>query len=478
MAPLSPLERVDGAIEPPAPGPAPHIPHLAREASVARMELLPRFPAGFMWGAATAAYQIEGAVDEDGRGVSIWDTFSHADGRTPGDVTCDHYHRWPEDVGLLAGLGANAYRFSIAWPRIQPSGRGPANEQGLDFYDRLVDALAERGIAALPTLYHWDLPQALEDEGGWLTRDTAYRFAEYAALVADRLADRVTTWITLNEPFVQMALGYSLGEHAPGRTLGLGALPVAHYQLLGHGLAAAELRSRGLKVAIANSCTPVQVASDDPADVAAAQAYDALHNRLFTDPLLLGRYPDLSAFGVGEAAELPFVADGDLALIATPLDALGINYYNPTRVAAATAEGGELPFELRDIEGVPVTAFGWPVVPAGLTGLLTGLRDTYGDALPPILITENGCSTEDTLEDQARIDYLDGHLRALHTAITAGVDVRGYLTWSLLDNFEWSEGFSQRFGLVRVDFTTLERTPKASYTWFQGVIEAQVGSDA
>jgi beta-glucosidase len=429
------------------------------------------FPSDFLWGASTAAYQIEGAVTEDGRGPSIWDTFPHS-----APVACDHYHRWREDVGLLAGLGVNAYRFSVGWPRIQPDGRGPAVTAGLDFYDRLVDAIVGAGITPVPTLYHWDLPQALEDEGGWLNRDTSYRFAEYASLVVDRLGDRVDTWITLNEPFIQLALGYAIGEHAPGRKLGLAALPVAHYQLLGHGLAAAALRERGLKVAIANNCTPVHPASPAGADVAMAAAYDILHNQLFNDPLLLGRYPDLSAFGA--PAELPFVADGDLELIATPLDLLGINYYNPTAIAAAAdpAAGTGLPFEMRDIEGVPHTAFGWPVVPSGLTELLTGLRDRYGAALPPVLITENGCSTNDTVDadgrirDTERIAYIDGHLRALRDAMDAGVDVRGYLTWSLMDNFEWAEEFTQRFGLVRVNFDTQERTPKDSYFWFRDLV--------
>jgi beta-glucosidase len=429
------------------------------------------FPGDFLWGAATAAYQIEGAVTEDGRGPSIWDTFPHS-----APVACDHYHRWREDVGLLAGLGANAYRFSVGWPRIQPDGRGPGLAAGLDFYDRLVDALVAAGIDPVLTLYHWDLPQALEDEGGWLNRDTAYRFAEYAMLVADRLADRVGTWITVNEPFIHMALGYALGEHAPGRKLGLAALPAGHHQLLGHGLAAAALRERGLKVAIANNCTPVRAASSAEADVAAAAGYNALHNQLFNDSVLLGRYPDLSVLGA--PGELPFVADGDLELIGTPLDLLGINYYNPTVIAAAGPDA-ELPFEMRDIEGVPHTAFGWPVVPSGLTELLTGMHDRYGAALPPVLITENGCSTNDTVDadgrigDADRISYIDAHLTALHDAMDAGVDVLGYLTWSLMDNFEWAEEFSQRFGLVRVDFETLERTPKDSYFWFRDLIAAQ-----
>ncbi|MEV6865279.1 GH1 family beta-glucosidase [Streptosporangium subroseum] len=424
----------------------------------------------FLWGTATASYQIEGAVAEDGRGVSIWDTFTREPGRVrggdTGDVACDHYHRWREDVALMSDLGVNSYRFSIAWPRIQPDGRGEANPAGLDFYDRLTDALCEKGIAAAATLFHWDLPQALEDEGGWLNRDTSYRFAEYAAIVADRLADRIPMWITLNEPFIHMVYGYALGNHAPGRALVLDALPAAHHQLLGHGLAVRELRARGAeKVLITNNCTPVWPASADPADLAAADAYDTLHNRLFNDPVLLGTYPDLSAYGVG----LDCVRDGDLDLIGTRLDGIGVNYYNPTRITAPTGEG--LPFEDAGITGYPTTAFGWPVVPDGLRELLVGLKARYGDALPPVYVTENGCSQPDdvgpggTVDDQARIAYLDGHIKAVEKAGAEGVDVRGYYVWSLLDNFEWAEGYNQRFGLVHVDFATGTRTPKASYHW-------------
>jgi beta-glucosidase len=442
---------------------------------------MPRFPDGFRWGVATAAYQVEGAVAEDGRRDSIWDTFCRQPGRIKngdtGDVACDHYHRWPQDVALMAELGIDAYRFSIAWPRIQPAGTGPANGPGLDFYDRLTDGLLARGITPMPTLYHWDLPQPLEDAGGWLSRDTAARFADYAALTAERLADRIPLWTTLNEPFVVTAFGYALGIHAPGRALMLDALPTAHHQLLGHGLAARALRAAGAgQVAVANNCSPVWPASDGPADLAAAAAYDTLHNRVFTDPLLLGRYPDLGAFGVGEAG-LDCVRDGDLAVIAAPIDALGINYYNPTRVSALP--DSPLPFQLEPIPGYPVTAFGWPVVPAGLTELLTQFAGRYGDALPPVYITENGCSAVDepaadgTLDDQPRIRYLDGHLRALADAITAGVDVRGYLTWSLIDNFEWSEGYDQRFGLVHVDFATQARTPRASFAWYRNLIATQ-----
>jgi beta-glucosidase len=442
---------------------------------------MPTFPAGFTWGVATAAYQIEGAVHEDGRTDSVWDTFSHRpgtvrDGHT-GDVAADHYHRWAQDVGLMAGLGLDAYRFSIAWTRVQPGGRGPASRRGLDFYDRLTDALLAAGITPVPTLFHWDLPQPLEDEGGWLNRDTASRFAEYAQLAAARLADRIPLWITLNEPIVVLTLGYATGVHAPGRTLMLGALPAAHHLLLGHGLAAAALRSAGAaQVALTNNYSPPWPASTSPADTAAGAAYDVLQNRLFTDPVLLGRYPDLTPFGAGPDGP-GGVRDGDLAVISAPLDMLGVNYYRPTVLAAP--DGGPLPFREEPLRGYPVTHFGWPVVPAGLSGLLRQLRDEYAGALPPVWITENGCSVDDqpgpdgTVDDQPRISYLDGHLRALHEAITSGVDVRGYLIWSLIDNFEWAEGFHQRFGLVHVDFGSQQRTPKASYAWFRDFIAAQ-----
>ncbi len=441
----------------------------------------PSFPPDFAWGVATAAYQIEGAVAEDGRGDSIWDTFCREPGRIrdgqTGDVAVDHYHRWPEDVALMAVLGIGAYRFSLAWPRIQPAGSGAVNAAGLDFYDRLTDALLAAGITPMPTLYHWDLPQPLEDAGGWMARDTAYRFAEYAAIAAGRLADRVPLWITLNEPFVVTAFGYALGIHAPGKTLMLDALATAHHQLLGHGLATASLRAAGAaQVAIANNYSPAWPASQSEADLAAAAAYDVLHNRLFTDPLLHGSYPDLSAFAVGPSG-LDSVRDGDLAIISAPIDALGVNYYNPTRLSALP--DSPLPFQLEPIPGYPLTHFGWPVIPAGLTGLLTTLRDRYGDRLPPVYITENGCSVADepdgngVVDDQPRISYLDGHIRAVADAITAGVDVRGYLVWTLTDNFEWGEGYHQRFGLVRVDFDTQRRTPKASFGWFRDLIAAQ-----
>ena len=442
---------------------------------------LPPFPAGFHWGVATSAYQIEGAVHDDGRGVSIWDTFCQQpgtirDGHTGAEGT-GSYRRWERDVAQLADLGVTAYRFSIAWPRVQPDGKGPANTAGLDFYSRLTDGLLERGITPVPTLYHWDLPQPLEDEGGWLTRQTAERFADYAALAAGRLADRIGLWITLNEPFVVTAYGYALGIHAPGKALMLDALPTAHHQLLGHGLANAALRADGARqVMITNNYAPAWAASDSPADLAATQAYDILQNRIFTDPVLLGSYPDLAPFGIGPEG-MPCVQDGDLAVISAPVDGIGVNYYAPTRLSALP--DSPLPFQMEPIPGYPVTAFGWPVVPAGLTELLGLLGTRYGAALPPVYITENGCSQRDepaadgAIDDQLRIDYLDGHIRAVHDAITAGIDVRGYFEWTLADNFEWSEGYHQRFGLVHVDHETQSRTPKASFAWYRDLIAAQ-----
>ncbi|MGW0815954.1 GH1 family beta-glucosidase [Streptomyces viridiviolaceus] len=428
---------------------------------------IPRFPDGFLWGVSTSAHQIEGAASLRER--SVWDAFTERPGRvkdgSTAAVACDHYHRYREDVALLADLGVDAYRFSVSWPRVNSPG-------GLDFYDRLVDELCAAGVRPVPTLFHWDLPVELD----WLERDTASRFAAYVALVADRLGDRVGKWITLNEPAEHTLLGHALGAHAPGKALSFDALPVAHHQLLAHGLAVRALRASGATdIGIANSHAPTWPASGEPADLEAAEFYDVLLNRTFADPLLLGRYPD----GIGEL--MPGDVDADLKVIAEPLDWYGINYYAPTRVGAPQgaeiAFGGltlpaGLPFSVRSIEGRPVTDFGWPVVPEGLTELLTGLRARYGDRLPPVVITENGCSY-DGLDDQERITYLDGHIRALHEALAAGVDVRGYFVWSLLDNFEWAQGYARRFGLVHVDFDTRTRTPKASYHWFREVLRAQ-----
>ena len=440
---------------------------------------VPQFPPDFVWGAATASYQVEGAVDADGRGRSIWDTFAHTPGNVAGgdtgDVACDHYHRYDEDAALMADLGLGAYRFSIAWPRIQPDGSGPVNPAGLDFYDRLVDALIERDIAPAATLFHWDLPQALEDRGGWLARETAERFADYAALVADRLGDRVAYWMTINEPTIFTSHGYATGVHAPGRTLGGAAFPAAHHQLLGHGLAVPRLRansSDAALVGIANNYAPAWPASDAAADVAAAVAYDAVHNRTYTDPILTGRYPDNLA-ELYPGSDPSVIADGDLAVIHTPLDFLGVNYYKPTGVRGAPGPAGYA--EVR-IEAPSRTGFDWPVLPSAFTELLVGLQDRYRTALPPIYITENGAAYEDhadewgRVSDEDRIAFLAGHFCAVHEAMAAGIDVRGFFIWSLMDNFEWAAGFSRRFGLVRVDYPTQARTPKASYDWYQGVI--------
>ncbi|MFZ3570652.1 GH1 family beta-glucosidase [Streptomyces sp. BH097] len=434
---------------------------------------LPAFPPGFLWGVSTSAHQIEGAVD--GRAPSVWDTFGAEPGRikdgSTAAVACDHVARYREDVALVRDLGVDAYRFSVSWPRVLAPG-------GLDFYDRLVDELCAQGVRPVPTLFHWDLPLALQEAGGWLERDTASRFAEYAATVADRLGDRVAKWITLNEPAEHTLLGHALGEHAPGKKLLFDALPVAHHQLLAHGLAARALRAAGARdIGIANSHGPTWPASADPADTGAADLYDIVLNRLFSDPLLLGRYPD----GFGELMPGADVA-ADLKVISEDtLDWYGINFYQPTKVGAPGAADvdfsgitipAELPFSVREIEGYPTTDFGWPVVPEALTELLVGFRERYGDRLPPLVITENGCAYEG-LDDQERISYLDGHIRAVHRAVTAGVDVRGYFVWSLLDNFEWAEGYTKRFGLVHVDYATQQRTPKASYGWLQGALRAR-----
>ncbi|NNN36677.1 beta-glucosidase [Streptomyces sp. S3(2020)] len=432
---------------------------------------IPQFPAGFLWGVSTSAHQIEGAAEL--REPSVWDAFTAEPGRvkdgSTAAVAVDHYHRYREDVALLAGLGVDAYRFSVSWPRVRAEG-------GLDFYDRLVDELCAAGVRPVPTLFHWDLPVTLQEGGGWLERDTAARYAEYVSLVADRLGDRVKKWITINEPAEHTLFGHALGAHAPGKQLMFDALPVAHHLLLAHGLGVQALRAAGATdIGIANSHGPTWAASEEQADVEAAAFYDLLLNRLFAEPVLLGEYPD----GMGDL--MPGDVTADLKVISEPLDFYGVNYYAPTRVGApqgADIEFGgltipaELPFSVQEIDDVPVTDFGWPVVPEGLTELLTGFRERYGDRLPPVVITENGCSYEG-VHDRARIDYLDGHVRALHRAVEAGVDVRGYFVWSLMDNFEWAEGYAQRFGLVHVDLDTQERTPKDSYGWYQELLRAQ-----
>jgi beta-glucosidase len=452
---------------------------------------LPALPRGFRFGAATAAYQIEGAHDVDGRGPSIWDTFSHTPGRTlggaTGDIAADHYHRYREDVALLRDLGVDGYRFSIAWPRVLPEGTGRANTKGLDFYDRLIDELLNAGISPAVTLYHWDLPQALEDKGGWRVRRTADAFAAYAALAAERYGDRVERWITLNEPYCSAFVGHAEGRHAPGTQEGPGALAAAHHLLVGHGLAVRALRDAGAgDIGITLNLDRIHAASDRPEDLAARRRAETLHNDVWTEPLFAGRYPaheaDTWPAGLADGAwRLP----GDLDLIGVPLDFVGLNFYRPLTVTAAPHRTHEperrsavdIGVAELDPYGTRHTTMGWPVVPAALTELLRELHDRH-PGLPPIWITENGSAEADTVtpdghvHDPERISYLADHLRAVADAVAAGVDVRGYYVWSLLDNFEWARGYDQRFGLVRVDYDTLTRTPKDSYRWYQALIAA------
>lgn len=444
---------------------------------------LPRFPQDFLWGVATSAYQIEGALTEDGRGASIWDRFCQEPGRIArGDtaaIACDHYHRYREDVALMSDLGVGAYRFSIGWTRIQPNGRGAPNPKGMDFYSRLVDELLASGIRPMPTLYHWDLPQALQDAGGWRNRDTAKHFADFVQIMAEKLGDRVAYWVTHNETFEHSTLGYSLGAHAPGLMLLMDAFPVVHHLLLSHGMAVQALRAslpRSTQIGIAQSMAPARPASDRPEDHFAAGMLEVLHCRQHVDPLLLGRYPiELAAFGIDQSVILV----GDLATIAQPLDFLGINYYNPHYVQA-TPPGSPLPLLLAEPPArYERTEMGWPIIPQGLTEGLLGLRERYGAMLPPVIITENGMALADPLDangrvhDPRRVRYLHDHLNSLREAMEGGVDVRGYFVWSLLDNFEWAEGYRPRFGLVHVDYPSQRRTVKTSYLWYRDLIAAQ-----
>jgi beta-glucosidase len=435
--------------------------------------------AGMHFSAATAAFQIEGARTAAGRGRSIWDDFVDAPGNvidgSPAEPGPDSFHRFDEDIALLAGLGVDRYRFSISWTRVIPNVGTDAsvNPAGLDYYDRLVDGLLAAGITPEPTLYHWDLPVALEASGGWLNRDTVHRFGDYTEVVADRLGDRVRHWYTINEPASTSLQGYALGELAPGQTLLFEALPTVHHQLLAHGIAAPILRENGaVQAAPTLNHSLILPASEAADDQAAAGLLDVIHNRLFTDPLLLGTYPDLSAFGV----ELP-IEDGDMELISAPNEVYGFNYYNPTTVRASE---GSLPFEMVPTPGAPVTGFGpmWPIRPDTMRDFLIDMARRYESALPPIIITENGASfpepdtTDTEISDSDRIDYLRDHLGAVIEAKEAGVRIDGYTVWSLLDNFEWADGWSQRFGLVHVDMRTGTRTPKASFRWYRDLISA------
>jgi beta-glucosidase len=450
------------------------------------------FPAGFTWGAATAAYQIEGATDADGRGVSVWDTFSRTPGKVrgddTGDIACDSYRRYPEDADLLGSLGLSSYRFSISWPRIFPDGTGRLNQAGLDHYKALLDALAARGVSGAATLFHWDLPQALQDQGGWASRDIALRFADYAAVVGAALGDRVDRWITVNEPLVVSHLGYRVGVHAPGLADAAAAAAATHHLLLGHGLATAALRAAvpGAQVGITLNLTPVLVTphANGSADLLerARRVADATHNGVFLEPLLHGRYPEHAPAAILPPAEL--VHDGDMAAISAPADFLGVNYYRPQHLRA----GDPANLRLREFPPVPGTDGGvveyypqemeltnmdWLIDPDGLYQLLLRLAaDAPG---LPLYITENGRAAEDYLnpagqvDDRERVKYLHQHLDACARAVRDGVDLRGYYVWSLLDNFEWAYGYQKRFGIVYVDFPTGRRTPKASAAFYARV---------
>jgi beta-glucosidase len=456
------------------------------------------FPPGFVWGTATASYQIEGAVTADGRGPSIWDTFSHTPGAVwngdTGDIACDHYHRMDEDLDLLAELNVAAYRFSIAWPRVQPTGSGPANQKGLDFYRRLVDGLRERNIEPTVTLYHWDLPQPLEDKGGWWVRETAERYAEYVDIVARALGSDVERWITLNEPWCSSWLGYGAGRHAPGiQDIGKAAA-ANHHLLLAHGLAVPILRSAisSAKVGITLNLGDHQPGSQHELDIAAAWRADGNLNRLFLEPVFHGKYPEDMLEHYRDAKPgFSVVREGDLEIISQPLDFLGVNYYFPSTVVDISrakearvagyyvAPGEQFPdLRVRSLEtpGRDKTAMDWEIGASGLTSLLIRIREEYTTL--PIYITENGAAFDDYVDpngdvkDNNRVAYLQEHISAVHDAIDAGVNVEGYFVWSLLDNFEWALGYSRRFGIVWVDFPSGARLKKASFEWYRDTIQS------
>ena len=438
------------------------------------------FPPAFRWGCSTSSYQIEGAVDQDGRGESIWDRFCATPGRirdgSSGAVACDHYHRWPEDLDLARRLGVNAYRFSMAWPRIFPDGRSAqASLKGLDFYSRLVDGMLERGLEPWATLYHWDLPQALQDKGGWAVRSTVEAFVDYADAVTRHLGDRVKHWITHNEPWCTAFLGHHEGIHAPGlRSFPL-ALQVCHHVLLSHGLALPAIRANvpGAQAGITLSLHPIEAASPSAADAAAAHRHDGLRNRWFLDPLYGRGYPVDVFERLG--AEAPTVMPGDLQAIARPTDFLGVNYYFPEFVADAPG-AGPLGVRVVEREGVERTAFGWEVSPQGMVTLLERVHREW-DA-KPIYLTENGSTFDDVVEadgsvrDEQRRSYLERHLAAAREARARGVPLEGYFAWSLLDNFEWAEGYLRRFGLTYVDFASQRRTLKQSGRWYEAFLRA------
>ncbi|OZG68583.1 GH1 family beta-glucosidase [Bifidobacterium eulemuris] len=446
------------------------------------------FPEGFLFGTSTASYQIEGAVNEGGRCPSIWDTYSHTPGKVlnsdTGDIACDSYHRWQEDIAMLADLGVDAYRFSVAMPRVMPVENGAPNAEGLDYYERFVDMLLAKGIAPIVTLYHWDLPQYLGDKNGWLNRETAYRLGEYAGIVAGRLGDRVHTYITLNEPWCSSYLSYGGTEHAPGLGLGPGAFPAVHHLNLAHGLMCQAVRAEVGEAADLSVTLNLQM---NRGDADAVHRLDLIANRAFLDPMLRGYYPD-ELFAITHGiCDWNFVQDGDLEQIHQPIDVLGINYYSTNLLAMsdrpqfpqsteASTNPGASDVDFLPTEG-PHTEMGWNIDPKGLTDLLVRVWDDYR---LPLIVTENGIAVVDTLEtdgngdkavhDVKRVDYYRRHLAAALDAIDQGVDLRGYCAWSLMDNFEWAWGYARRFGLVYTDYETLERIPKDSFLWYRDVI--------
>jgi beta-glucosidase len=441
-----------------------------------------RFPDGFRWGTATASYQIEGAWQEDGKGESIWDRFSHTPGKIKngwtGDRACDSYHRWQEDIALQQEMGLNSYRFSIAWPRIQPNGRGAANQKGIDYYRKLSEALLQAGIRPFPTLYHWDLPQAIEDQGGWPHRDTAGRFAEYADVVVRALGDVVKSWMIFNEPNIFTTMGYLIGIHAPGRRDPEAFLRATHVVNLAHGEAFRAMRAaRGdLVIGTAFNCSACEPAGDSLEDADAAERWHRFVNEWFLRPALKGEYPE--AHPKGLPLDALGVRDGDFEKMRAPLDFVGINLYTRTIVKAGPSDAGPLAIGAIPVGPVggdegPKTEFGWEVWPDALHDVL--LRITQDYDRPVIEVTENGCSYADgpdakgVIHDTRRIDFYRGYLEGVHRAIQAGADVRGYHAWTLLDNFEWAEGYAQRFGLTWVDFETCRRTLKESGRWYGGV---------
>ena len=473
-------------------------------------DLAAKIPPAFTMGVATAAFQIEGALDEDGRGPSGWDVFAAKPGAIVNDdspaIASDHYHRMPEDVALMKNLGIDSYRFSLSWSRIQPGGSGPVNSAGLDFYDRLLDQLLASGISPMVTLYHWDTPLPLDEAGGWMNRDTAYRLGEFAAIAAAAYGDRVARWCTVNEPATVTTNGYALGLHAPGEALLLKALPTVHHQLLGHGLALQALRAAKVpgEIGMTNVYSPMMPASINPLDKLSSGLMDVAQNRLFADPVLLGKYPDVIRAATFFSSFSP--SDEDMRLISQPLDYYGLNYYMPTRVAAGPGEGSVppgmaeamgddlsgtapgAPFHITSFPDAEVTAYGWPIKPEYMAVALSEMAERYPD-LPPVFITEGGASFEDVIitghasgqlmiPDERRIRYLAQHIATALEATAPGgpaesIDLKGYYVWSLLDNFEWSAGYKQPFGLLHVDPGTQERTPKASYYWLQEMLAAR-----